>query len=88
MAEQTLHDYPGFFYHAVEDAQHIEDMIETRLLVQTLARHILARCPHNRERSLALTNLQQASMYAIAALALQGEMVVPEGFRMTLEGQE
>lgn len=38
-----------------------------------LAENVEVACPPSRERSLALTNLEQALMWAVASIARQGE---------------
>ena len=48
-----------------------------RAEAKDLARHILATCPPSRERSLAITNLQQAIMWANASIAINEEPVTP-----------
>jgi hypothetical protein len=43
---------------------------EIRAVARTLAECIVTNCPESRERSVALTNLQQAVMWANAAIAI------------------
>lgn len=43
---------------------------ELRRLAKAMAYGIVTMCPDSRERSLALTNLQQATMWANAAIAI------------------
>lgn len=50
---------------------------EIRNEAKVLARTIQGACPESREKSLALTNLQQAVMWANAAIAIN-ENEVPE----------
>lgn len=61
-------------YHnrAVSDDQRLRmDLLRARAL--TLAEDIIETCPNNRARSLALTNLQQAKMWAVQAIADEEE---------------
>lgn len=74
-----------------EDLKNIEDVFtfhpvqldqpdryaHLRTEAKDLARHILAMCPPSRERSLAITNLQQAIMWANASIAINEEPVTP-----------
>ena len=57
-----------FSYHAPKDDQpdRYNDM---RATAKLFARRIMRICPPSRERSLALTNLEQAIMWANAAIA-------------------
>ena len=51
----------------MERAEHL------RLVVLDLGVAILAGCPASRERSLAITNLEQALMWAVKSIALEPE---------------
>ena len=75
----TLDDYPGFFYHKVTNSETMNQIETIRRYVHMLANEILDLCPSNRERSVALTELQKVSMFAIASLAITGEKQVPIG---------
>lgn len=58
-----------FTYHAPKGDQPVryEDIRrQARALAEVIARH----CPDSREKSLALTNLQQAVMWANASIAI------------------
>lgn len=57
-----------FTYHPPRGDQ-AERYEEIRLLAKGLAYHIVERCPDSRERSLALTKLEEAVMWANAAIA-------------------
>lgn len=46
---------------------------QLRTEARGLAGHILASCPESRERSLALTNLEQAIFWANASIARNEE---------------
>lgn len=48
--------------------QRIEDMRED---AKTLGRSIVAFCPDSRERSLALTHLEDATMWAVKSIVLE-----------------
>lgn len=58
-----------FTYHAPKGDQPVryEDI---RRQARALAEVIEALCPDSREKSLAITNLQQATMWANASIAL------------------
>ena len=58
----------AFTYHAPKDDQP-ERYSELRGLAQRLAARMTELCPPSRELSLALTNLEQATMWANAAIA-------------------
>lgn len=58
-----------FTYHKPHgDQQDRYEMLREHAKI--LARVINARCPESREKSLALTNLQQAIMWANASIAI------------------
>jgi len=58
----------SYAYHGPKDDQapRYEDIRNT---AKQLAVNILVNCPHSRERSVALTNLEQAVMWANKAIA-------------------
>jgi hypothetical protein len=58
-----------FTYHAPSGNQ-VARYTELRLRALDLAWIIEANCPESREKSLALTNLQQAIMWANASIAI------------------
>lgn len=58
----------AFVYHAPKEGQQ-ERYIKLRDTARELAKMILENCPPTRERSLALTNLEQSNMWANAAIA-------------------
>lgn len=62
--------------HPPVDSGIAEDMDAVRAAVKALGHLIIDRCPAGREQSLALTNLRQAGMWAIGAIAC-GEANVP-----------
>lgn len=57
-----------FTYHAPKGNQQ-KRYVELRATAKELAEKIVTRCPPSRERSLALTNLEQAVMWANASIA-------------------
>ncbi len=57
-----------FSYHPPKEGQAVRyQMIRSR--GEDLARLIVTECPESREASLAMTNLEQAVMWANAAIA-------------------
>jgi hypothetical protein len=58
----------AFTYHPPIDGQ-AEKYEELRELAKGIALRIMNLCPPSRERSLALTNLEQAIMWANASIA-------------------
>ena len=71
-------DYPTFFYHVVKASSvATSHMGDVRCAYIALAELLLALCPPNRSRSLALTELEASLMRAIQSLALSGELVDP-----------
>jgi hypothetical protein len=50
---------------------------ELRLQARNLAERINSCCPESREKALALTNLQQAIMWANAAIAINEKAPAP-----------
>lgn len=65
---QTLEDYPGLFYHRITDPTVLATLDQLRAAFQALAGVVLATCPQNRYRSLALTDLEAAEMRAVQAI--------------------
>lgn len=57
-----------FTYHAPKQDQP-KRYNELRLMAIELARMIDANCPDSREKSLAITNLEQSVMWANASIA-------------------
>ena len=82
MADMTsnMRDYHGFFYHKVEEVSTTVTMDQVRLRFIELLEYLLIACPSNRERSIAITQLQTALMFATSSLAQSGKLVVPDGF--------
>lgn len=58
-----------FVYHLVQEGQQ-ERYVALREKARELAILICESCPVSREKSLALTNLQQTVMFANAAIAI------------------
>jgi hypothetical protein len=58
----------NFKYHAPKEGQP-EDYQAIRDKAKELAYLLDERCPNSREKSLAMTNLEQAVMWANAAIA-------------------
>ena len=59
---------PGLFYHKITDPDVLASLDQLRAAFQSLAAVILATCPQNRYRSLAVTDLEAASMRAVQAV--------------------
>jgi hypothetical protein len=71
MAEpQTVHSFPGLFYHQVQDSTTLAAMDAVRSAYVRLAALVLATCPYTRERSLAMTALEESLMRSIQSLAI------------------
>lgn len=73
--QQLEHDLTN---HA-PDALRVAAIEAVRAYVKDLGHEIITRCPDSREKSLALTNLEQASMWAVASIARS----VDSGFEPT-----
>ena len=58
----------NFSYHAPKEDQP-ERYVELRSLAKVLAESVLQNCPPSRERSLALTKLEESVMWANASIA-------------------
>lgn len=58
----------AFTYHAPKDTQPVR-YGELRAKAKEYAELINQHCPDSREKSLALTNLEQSSMWANASIA-------------------
>lgn len=58
----------NFKYHKPKDDQP-ERYNAIRFEAKAFARSVLKRCPNSRERSLALTKLEEAVMWANASIA-------------------
>lgn len=67
-AEGEMRLHRTYTYHAPK-ADQTGRYAAIRELAQDLAREIGEDCPETREKSLALTNLEQAVMWANAAIA-------------------
>ena len=65
---QRLDLQRNFTYHPVKDDQEAR-YVEIRSVAHALAETMSEMCPPSRERSLALTNLEQAVMWANASIA-------------------
>lgn len=61
----------NFLYHSPSENQ-VDRYKYIRSAAKELAHGIDERCPDSREKSLALTNLEQAVMWANAAIARNG----------------
>lgn len=60
-----------FTYHPPKEGQpELYEQIRTRVL--GAAKYVDLRCPDSREKSLAMTHLEQAVMWANAAIARHG----------------
>jgi hypothetical protein len=60
----------GLSYHPMTDAEQGARYESNRLAAKKFAKTIMGNCPPSRELSLAITNLQQALMWANAAIAV------------------
>jgi len=60
-----------FTYHPPKEGQ-LEKYESIRTQTRGLAEFMVAECPDSRELSLALTHLEQAVMWANAAIARRG----------------
>lgn len=58
-----------FAYHRPEYQETMDEMGALRGHFKAMGHHIVDACPDSRERSLALSRLDEACMYSIAALA-------------------
>jgi hypothetical protein len=67
MTEDQIKDI--FTYHKPKNDQQ-ERYQELREMAKTFALYINHNCPESREKSLAITNLQQAVMWANASIAI------------------
>ena len=61
----------NFTYYPPEDWQ-VEKYAKIRAMAHEYAMFLQEACPASRELSIALTNLEQAVMWANAAIARQG----------------
>jgi len=57
-----------FTYHAPKDEQP-KRYVLIRTMAHEFAKIIMQRCPNSREKSLALTRLEEVSMWSNAAIA-------------------
>jgi hypothetical protein len=60
----------GLSYHPVTDSNQGERYAHNRAAAHEFAKELMQNCPPSRELSLAITNLQQALMWANAAIAI------------------
>jgi hypothetical protein len=68
---QTLDDWPGLFYHQVTDVGMVALMETVRTAALETGEAILACCPQDRYRSLAMTALEEVVLRAIQSLAVK-----------------
>lgn len=61
-----------FTYHAPRGEAEISEYETIRGLAKGLSHHIVFQCEDSRERSLAITKLQECVMWANASIALHG----------------
>ena len=57
-----------YMYHAPKEGQ-AEKYVKIREMAKELAQLIESECPDSREKSVAFTNLETATMWANAAIA-------------------
>jgi hypothetical protein len=69
MSEKIEFIEETFSYHAPKEGQ-VEKYAELREKAKELAYLIEKDCPNSREKSLAITNLQQSIMFANASIAI------------------
>lgn len=62
-----------FGYHPPRTPERIEDHENARAQVKSLAHQVRETCPEGREKSLALTKLEEALFWWNAAIARQAE---------------
>ena len=65
-----------FVYHPPFGTQ-TDRYVELRAVAKTLAASILMHCPPSRERSLALTHVQEAVMWANSSIAVNEKPIAP-----------
>lgn len=58
-----------FTYHPIKDKEQEDKYVEVRRLCMELAHALNALCPDGREKSLAITNLEQTQFWANASIA-------------------
>lgn len=73
-----------FFYHTVS-AEVAQGMAQARQHYLTLAVQVLREQPPSRAQSLSLTALEESLMRTIQGLALQGVVVLPEGWHVSTQ---
>ena len=77
-----------FVYHPPFGTQVVR-YLDIRTVAKALAASILEECPPSRERSLALTHVQEAVMWANASIAVNEKPIAPaEHIEAQLPGQE
>ena len=59
----------NFTYHAPSDQHQLDRYTDIRECGKMLAKIIYKSCPESREKSIAMTNLEQAVMWANASIA-------------------
>jgi hypothetical protein len=74
-----------FTYHAPTGSQ-TSRYVMIREEAKSLALLINASCPESREKSLALTNLQQAIFWANASIAINENPVEPKDDPLDISG--
>lgn len=60
----------GLSYHPVKDDEQGQRYAHNRAAAHEFVKALMVNCPPSRELSLAITNLQQALMWANAAIAI------------------
>ncbi len=66
----TLMDLDNFFTYHPPKKDQIPRYEQLRTTAKDFAKLIIMNCPDSRERSLAITNLQQSVMWANASIAI------------------
>jgi hypothetical protein len=58
-----------FTYHAPKGSAQVEDYSEIRTRAKVFAEYLNSHCPESREKSLAITHLEEAVFWANASIA-------------------
>lgn len=59
-----------FLYHKPDSQEMLDRLAKLRELHLALAKEVLEMCPDGRERNIAFTHLEEASMWAIKSIVL------------------
>lgn len=78
MDAETILKFKTLLYHKVDEAQ-MAEMTRVRVAVLELAAVIDSLPGPSRSKSLAMTHLEDCSMRAIQAIAMEGTPIIPDG---------